>query len=64
MTSIHDLTHAINKAAKKVSKTNGWDFRDCVGLVKDLTLGFIPQTFDILTEEEVVNACDDGKCDL
>ena len=64
MTSMKDISEEIDNAARKIAKKNKWPIGQTRNLVKDLVLGMVPGTYEILTDKDVVNACCDGKCDI
>lgn len=64
MTSMKDISAAIDKAAKKIAKKNKWPIGQTRELVKDVVLGMVPGAVDILTDKEVVEGCSDGTCEL
>ena len=61
MTSMKDIKDAIRDAARKVAEENGWTYRESAEMVKDLTLGMIDGTVEILTQPEVKDGC--GCCE-
>ncbi len=64
MTSMKDISEAIDKASRKIAKKNKWPIGQTRGVVKDLVLSMVPGTYEILTDKDVVNACCDGTCEL
>ena len=63
MTSMKDIKDAIRDAARKVAEENGWTYRESAEMVKDLTLGMIEGTVEILTSPEIRNGCCGPDCD-
>lgn len=63
MTSMNDIKEAIKEAARKVAKKNGWTYRESAEMVKDLTIGMIEGTVEILTQPEVRDGCGCDCCE-
>ena len=63
MTSMNDIKGAIKEAAHNVAKKNGWTYRESAEMVKDLTLGMIEGTVEILTQPEVREGCCGPDCE-